>query len=236
MHLFYTPQIANNTVLLTEEESKHALRVLRLQAGDEVQLVDGEGGYYKATISEANPKKCLLQIKETQKDFGYRPYRVKVAVAPTKNIDRMEWFVEKATEIGIDEIYFLNCERSERKNINLDRLEKIVVSAMKQSLKAYKPVLHNMIPFKEFVKQPTADQLFIAHLEEHNQVALSTIKPDKSTCILIGPEGDFSPNEIELAYKQNIKPVTLGTSRLRTETAALVACHTVNLLHEMNLA
>jgi 16S rRNA (uracil1498-N3)-methyltransferase len=233
MHLFYLPDISSETVILPEEESKHALRVLRLNAGDPVDLVDGAGGYYLAVIEEAHPKRCLLRITGTKKQFGFRPYQVQVAVAPTKNMDRMEWFVEKATEIGIEDIFFLHCERSERKNINLERLEKIVVSAMKQSLKAYKPRLHDMQPFKAFVAGSDPRQTFIAHLEEHDRIALNQIAVPENCCILIGPEGDFSPKEIALAYEKGIKPVTLGPSRLRTETAALVACHTLNLLHEM---
>jgi 16S rRNA (uracil1498-N3)-methyltransferase len=132
MHLFYIPLISGETVCLPEEESKHALRVLRLQAGDQVVVVDGTGGYYQAHIQDPHPKKCQLRITAAQQQFGFRPYQVQVAVAPTKNMDRMEWFVEKATEIGIDDIFLLQCERSERKQLNLERLEKIAVSAMKQ--------------------------------------------------------------------------------------------------------
>jgi 16S rRNA (uracil1498-N3)-methyltransferase len=233
MHLFYIPQITSGTVTLPEVESKHALRVLRLNAGDEVGVVDGAGGYYQALIQDPHPKRCQLLITATLPQFGYRPYQVQVAVAPTKNIDRMEWFVEKATEIGIDDIFFLSCERSERKQINLERLEKIVISAMKQSVKAYKPRLHDMQPYREFVAACRPEATFIAHLEEHDRQALHHLAVPENCCILIGPEGDFSPKEIDLAYGQGIIPVTLGTSRLRTETAALVACHTLHLLHEM---
>lgn len=235
MHLFYIPHVPVETLMLPEEESKHALKVLRLNQGDTLQLVDGRGGFYEAVIREAHPKKCLLQVTAAKQKFGFRPYRVQIAVAPTKNLDRMEWFVEKATEIGIDDIFFLNCERSERKSINLDRLEKIVISAMKQSVKAYKPLLHDLINFKDFIQNCPAGQTYIAHLEEHHRVPLPQISVLDSNCVLIGPEGDFSPKEIELAYAQGIKPVTLGTSRLRTETAALAACHILNLLHEMKI-
>jgi 16S rRNA (uracil1498-N3)-methyltransferase len=233
MHLFYIPAITSGTVILPEEESKHALRVLRLQAGDQVALVDGTGGYYQASIQEAHPKKCQLRITAAQQQYGLRPYQVQVAVAPTKNLDRMEWFVEKATEIGIDDIFFLTCERSERKQLNTERLEKIVVSAMKQSLKAYKPRLHPLQPWKDFLARCDPRHTYIAHLEEHNRQALHQIAVPEKCCILIGPEGDFSLKEITLAYEKGIKPVTLGNSRLRTETAALVACHTLHLLHEM---
>jgi len=233
MHLFYIPGIQSDKIQLSEEESKHALRVLRLAAGDTVGLLDGIGGFHEAIIVEAHAKKCLLHITAQKHNWGQRPYKIKIAVAPTKNLDRMEWFVEKATEIGIDEISFLLCERSERKVINLDRLDKIVVSAMKQSVKAYKPILHEIISFKEYLQQTTGTDTYIAHLEEHSQLPLHQIIPTASCCVLIGPEGDFSPQEIQMAYTAGIKPVTLGSSRLRTETAALAACHTLNLLHEM---
>jgi 16S rRNA (uracil1498-N3)-methyltransferase len=233
MHLFYIPDITSDTVTLPEEESKHALRVLRLKAGDQVLVVDGAGGYYQALIQDPQPKKCLLRITATQQQYGLRPYQVQVAVAPTKNLDRMEWFVEKATEIGIDDIFFLSCERSERKQMNLERLEKITVSAMKQSVKAYKPRLHDMQPYKNFVAACDPATTYIAHLEPHDRQSLSQVAVPEKCCILIGPEGDFSPKEIDLAYATGIKAVTLGNSRLRTETAALVACHTLHLLHEM---
>lgn len=234
MHLFYIPGIQSETIILPEEESKHALKVLRLQAGDPVVLVDGSGGYYQALIREAHPKKCLLQVTSSQQGYGLRPYRVQVAVAPTKNLDRMEWFVEKATEIGIDDIFFLSCERSERKHLNLERLDKIVISAMKQSIKAYKPRLHELQPYKTFLAACDPATTFIAHLEDQQRLALHQVDLTEKCCILIGPEGDFSPREIAMAYERGLKAVTLGNSRLRTETAALVACHTLQLLHEMN--
>lgn len=235
MHLFYTPYISGEVVILPEEESKHAIKVMRLAPGDAVNLIDGTGGFYEAVVTAANPKKCELKIKHSHQKFGSQPYHIHIAVAPTKNNDRIEWFIEKATEIGIDNISFLLCERSERKQINLERLEKVVVSAMKQSVKAYKPQLQDLIPFKTFIKQaPT--QTFIAHLEEHDRQPLHRMNLPEAVCVLIGPEGDFSPNEIQLAYDQGIQPVTLGSSRLRTETAALVACHTLNILFDLKQA
>lgn len=233
MHLFYFPDIHNNLINLPEEESRHAIKVLRLGTGYAVQVIDGKGGFYETVIREANPKKCVLEIVKSQLNFGAKPYRIHIALAPTKNIDRVEWFVEKATEIGIDEITFLQCERSERKNINLDRLDKIVISGIKQSLKAYKPILNELVSFKDYIKTTDPNQTYIAHLEDHNRLALHQIDLKENMCILIGPEGDFTPKEIEMAYAKGIKPVTLGEARLRTETAALVACHTLNLLHEM---
>jgi 16S rRNA (uracil1498-N3)-methyltransferase len=232
MHLFYTPDISGTEYTLSEEESKHAVRVLRLDSGETVQLVDGKGGLYKANVTDPNPKRCKLEITKTVSEFGKKPYHIHIAVAPTKNLDRMEWFIEKAVEIGIDEISFLKCARSERKELKLDRLEKIAVSAMKQSLKAYLPKLNELIPYKTFLANLDTDSAaYIAHLEEGNRQDLKQIDTSgKSYCILIGPEGDFSLEEIEMALEKGIKPVTLGESRLRTETAALVACHTLNLL------
>lgn len=233
MHIFYFPDIKTNTFLLPEDESKHAVKVLRLTTGDQVQITDGKGGFYTAVIQEMQAKNCLLRIVSEQQQYGWRPYNIHVAVAPTKNIERLEWFIEKATEIGVEAISFLLCERSERKHLNLDRLEKVVVSAMKQSVKAYKPQLHDLISFKDFIQEQQPTQTYIAHLAESDQMPLHQVPLTDSVCVLIGPEGDFSPKEIQMAYAQGIKPITLGTSRLRTETAALVACHTLNLLHEM---
>lgn len=236
MHLFYTPFISGDNITLPEDESKHAIKVMRLTAGNPVQLIDGKGGLFDAVVTVANPKKCVLKIIKSTPEYSYRPFQIHIAVAPTKNIDRLEWFIEKATEIGIDTISFLLCERSERKQINLERLEKVVVSAMKQSIKAYKPQLQDLVPYKDFIKQQTPAQTFIAHLEDHNRHPLHQMHLTTSTCVLIGPEGDFSPAEIKLAYDYRIQPVTLGNSRLRTETAALVACHTLNLYHDMKAA
>lgn len=233
MHLFYTPDISGTDYTLSEEESKHAVRVLRLNAGKKVQLVDGKGGLYKAVVQDPNPKRCRLEITKTVLDFGKKDYFIHIAVAPTKNLDRMEWFVEKAVEIGIDEISFLKCARSERKELKLERLEKIAVSAMKQSLKAYLPKLNELISYKQFLADFDTDQAtYIAHLEKGNRQDLKQINTSekKQVCVLIGPEGDFTPEEIEEALVKGMKPVTLGESRLRTETAALVACHTLNLL------
>ncbi len=234
MHLFYTPDLRSEIYVLSEDESKHCTRVLRLQQGDTIYLVDGIGGLYTAIIQDANQKKCQLQVIEKQMEYGKLPYSTHIAVAPTKNIDRMEWFVEKAVEIGVSEITFLLCEHSERRNLKLDRLEKIAVSAMKQSQKGYLPRLHDLTPYNRFIQKSLPSHTFIAHLEDD---ATKSIKEHyrygQPHCILIGPEGDFSPGEIAAAYQAGIQPVTLGTSRLRTETAALVACHTLHVLHDI---
>ena len=234
MHLFYTPDVSTDIYLLNEDESKHCTRVLRLQQGDTVYLVDGVGGMYTAIIQDANQKKCQLQVIDKQIEYGKLPYSTHIAVAPTKNMDRMEWFIEKAVEIGVTEITFLLCEHSERRNLKLDRLEKIAVSAMKQSQKGYLPLLHELTPFRRFVQKAYAENTYIAHLEEDATKSIKDhYKFGQPHCIMIGPEGDFSPGEIEAAYGAGIKPVTLGKSRLRTETAALVACHTLNVLHDI---
>ncbi|WP_161887669.1 16S rRNA (uracil(1498)-N(3))-methyltransferase [Pontibacter russatus] len=234
MHLFYTPDVSTDFYLLSEEESKHCVRVLRLQQGDTVYLVDGSGGKYTAIIQEANPKKCRLQVIDKQIEYGKLPYSTHIAVAPTKNMDRMEWFMEKAVEIGVTEITFLLCENSERRHLKLDRLEKIAVSAMKQSQKGYLPLLHDLTPYNRFVQKTYAEHTYIAHLEEDATKSIKDYyRHGQPHCIMIGPEGDFSKGEIAAAYEAGIRPVTLGRSRLRTETAALVACHTLNVLHDI---
>lgn len=233
MQLFYVPNISGAEVILDETESKHAIRVLRLQKGDLVQIVDGAGGLFKAEIADANPKKCRLAIVESTLNFGKRNFHLHIAIAPTKNNERTEWFLEKATEIGICEITPLITERSERKTVNPERLEKILVSAMKQSVKAYLPKLNNQQNFKELVKQPFNGKKFIAYIEEKQTVHLKNLvdKTD-NVLVLIGPEGDFSPAEVQLALQNGFQPVSLGESRLRTETAGIVACHIVNLAND----
>jgi 16S rRNA (uracil1498-N3)-methyltransferase len=233
MQLFYVPNISGSEIILDETESKHAIRVLRLQKGDQIQVVDGKGGFYLAEIADANPKKCRLTIVNSALDFGKRNFHLHIAIAPTKNIDRFEWFLEKATEIGIDEITPLLTSHSERKTINAERLEKILVSAMKQSLKAYLPQLHELTTFKELIINNKTENKFIAYCEEIQKIHLKDLATKgNNTLILIGPEGDFSPEEIKLAIENGFKVVSLGESRLRTETAGIVACHIVNLANE----
>ena len=233
MQLFYVPNIAGAEVILDETESKHAIRVLRLQTGDFVQIVDGAGGLFKAEIADANPKKCRLAIVESNLNFGQRDFHLHIAIAPTKNNERFEWFLEKATEIGINEITPLITERSERKTVNPERLDKIIVSAMKQSLKAYLPRLNNPQSFKELVRQPFDGKKLIAYIEEKQTVHLkNVVGKNDNVHVLIGPEGDFSPAEVQLALQNGFQPVSLGESRLRTETAGIVACHIVNLAND----
>jgi 16S rRNA (uracil1498-N3)-methyltransferase len=233
MHIFYTPELSGKIYILDETESKHCVRVLRLEKGDEITLVDGRGGFFTAEITDPNPKRCAVNLTKSELDFGLRNFQVHVAIAPTKNMDRIEWFLEKATEIGINRVTPLLCRFSERKEIKHDRLEKVMVSAMKQSLKAYLPQLDELTKFNEFVRQPFEGQKFIAHCEEqYRELLKNVVIPGGKYLILIGPEGDFSPEEIELALAAGFVPVSLGDSRLRTETAGVVACHTFNLLNE----
>jgi len=240
MNIFYTPHITGETHTLNEEESKHCIRVLRLKIGDNIVLVDGKGGLYHTEIVNAHPKKCEVKVLDIEKEYGRRNFHLHIAVAPTKNIERLEWFLEKATEFGVDEITPLICEHSERKVVNEERLNKILISAMKQSLKAYLPKLNSPVSFKEFIQispslrggQGVCLQKFIAHLSDNSKKLKSVYKTNKNATILIGPEGDFSQQEIDFATKNCFVKVNLGTSRLRTETAAVAACHTFNLMNE----
>jgi 16S rRNA (uracil1498-N3)-methyltransferase len=234
MHLFYTPDIGPDasTCFLNEEESRHCTTVLRLQAGDGVQLIDGSGGLFDATILNAHPKRTLLQIKRAQSAFNKRNHYLHIALAPPKNLERLEWFAEKATEIGIDEISLIICQRSERKEIKIERINKIITSAIKQSVKAYHPTLNAPLGFSRFLQQSFEGQKFIAHCEKTDKTTLrDQMINNGKYLVLIGPEGDFTTGEIDEALQNNFKPVTLGESRLRTETAALAACFEINFLN-----
>ena len=234
MHLFYTPDIdpAHPQYFLTEEESKHAIRVMRLEVGSVVQLIDGKGGLYTAEIIDAHPKRTILQIKNSTQGYNKRNHYLHIAIAPTKNMERLEWFLEKATEIGIDEISLIICQRSERKEAKAERLNKIITAAIKQSLKAYHPKLNEVMPLAELLAKPFDGQKFIAHCEDSEKVTLtSTLQKHSRYLILIGPEGDFTPHEIDMALQNGYNALTLGESRLRTETAALEACFEANFLN-----
>ncbi|MDR0748646.1 MAG: 16S rRNA (uracil(1498)-N(3))-methyltransferase [Tannerellaceae bacterium] len=232
MQLFYTPDI-NAIQELPEEEARHALRVLRLTEGDAIDLADGKGFFYKAIIRSSNPKHCMVDVVARQEQPPLWDFDLHIALAPTKNIDRIEWLCEKSTEIGINQITFLNCRFSERKEIKLPRLEKILAGAMKQSQKATLPKLTGITDFHTFIQQPFCGGRFIAHCHEGKKTTLKqTCHPKESALILIGPEGDFSPKEVSAAIKKGFDPISLGKSRLRTETAALAAIHTIHLLNE----
>ncbi len=214
---------------LPKDESKHIVKVLRKKEGDVLDLTDGKGFFYKAAIKTASPKKCVVTIIDVHQEKPL-PYQLLMAVAPTKTNDRFEFFLEKATEIGMTEITPVICSHSERKTVKNERYERILQSAMKQSLKAFLPKLNNPQTFEEFIEvnHENYDQLFIAHCAEDDKFSLKELlKPNKNTLILIGPEGDFSPSEIQLALNKRFVPVTLGDTRLRTETAAIVAVHSV---------
>lgn len=232
MHVFYTPDIKANPEL-PEEEAQHCVRVLRLAIGSEIVLTDGKGRFYQAEISAIAGKRCMVNIKEETKQPPLWSCHLHIAMAPTKNMDRNEWFAEKATEIGFDELTFLNCRFSERKVIKNERIEKILVSAIKQSLKARLPILNEMTDFDRFISKDFKGQRFIAHCYEGEKPLLKDVlRKGEDALVLIGPEGDFSPEEVEKAVGCGFVPISLGKSRLRTETAALVACHTLNLMNQ----
>lgn len=229
MWLFYCPDIKSD-MELPQEEAGHCLRVLRMKEGDTLRITDGKGSFYNAVISAAQGKRCMVHIESEEHQELLWSGHLHVAMAPTKLMDRNEWFVEKAVEIGVDEITFLKTEHSERDVIKMERIEKIAVSAMKQSQKATLPVLNGMTSFRSFIERGFEGDKFIAHCEPGSKVLLQdAVVPGHDTVVLIGPEGDFSPAEIEMALQAGFKPISLGPSRLRTETAALVSVHIMNL-------
>ena len=236
---FYSPDI-ESTGELPEVESGHCCRVLRMKEGDRVHVVDGKGSCFECEILDAHPKHTSLAILGRSEERKHWKERIVLAVAPTKNIDRIEWLIEKAVEIGVDEIVLLNCARSERKKVNEDRLDKIVVSAMKQSLKAEKPLFAGLVSFKEFVKSAYTECKYVGYCDsETERIGFTEAYPgEKDVTIMIGPEGDFTPEEIELARESGFSPVTFGESRLRTETAALygvTAVHVVDSIKKQTL-
>ncbi|MDR1724298.1 MAG: 16S rRNA (uracil(1498)-N(3))-methyltransferase [Tannerella sp.] len=230
--LFYAPDIDTNSVL-PEDESQHCANVLRLKDGEEITVTDGKGYFYTAVLNGVHPKHCRLDVKERKPQKRLRDYMIHIAVAPTKNIDRMEWFVEKAVEIGVNAITFLLCRYSERKVIKSDRLQRIAVSAMKQSQKASLPEISEMIDYENFISKSFDGRKMIAHCGDGEKFLIKDIyQPPDNALILIGPEGDFDRKEIKMALSERFTPVSLGDSRLRTETAALIACHTIHLLNQ----
>jgi 16S rRNA (uracil1498-N3)-methyltransferase len=229
MQLFYKENFESEPVL-DEVDSKHCIRVLRKKVGDEINVTDGVGNLFKCIIAEDNQKKTKLNIIESICEFEKPKRYIHVAVAPTKNIDRMEYFVEKAVEIGVSEITFIQTKNSERKVIKLDRLNRIAISGMKQSLKAYVPILNELTPIKSFLEDSDATQMnLIAHLNEKSE-SISKKKLNNRVCILIGPEGDFDESEISLAEEKGFEMVSMGHARLRTETAGVVAVTLLNIL------
>ena len=233
MNIFYTPEIEDEQKFtLNESESKHAIRVLRLKNGDTLTLVNGLGSFFDATITSDNPKKCEVEITEIRKEINKKP-ELRIAIAPTKNNDRTEWFIEKCTEIGINQISPILCKHSERKKIKEERFVKTAVSAMKQSLKATLSLVTELTPFNKFITQPFEGKKYIAHCYSENQQHFKELYTKGENClILIGPEGDFSTDEVKLAIENGFEPITFGASRLRTETAGVVACTTFNIINE----
>lgn len=231
--LFYNPQLSSESkqVSFSEEESKHIAKVLRKKPGDTLSITNGKGWIFEATLETATPTSCEAMITSAYKRIQPMHW-LHLAVAPTKNADRFEWFLEKATEIGINEITPVICDRSERKTIKSDRLLRIMEAAMKQSKRVYLPKLNPAIALTEFLALDHPGLRFIAHCYEEEKLELKRrVAPDKDITILVGPEGDFSEQEVDLAVEKGFYPVSLGEARLRTETAALVACATVNLIN-----
>lgn len=229
MHLFYQPQAIS---YLTEDDSRHAVKTLRLGIGDGIAVTDGHGNRHAAVITQADARRCAYRVTDTQ-TTPPRPFSVRICVAPTKNNDRIEWFVEKAVEIGVERISFFVGQHSERRVLKLDRLEKIAIAAMKQSLQSYLPQLDEVISFGELLKTVREDKRFIAHLPDE-EIPVNLAKaavPGGQYTVLIGPEGDFSGTEIEQATAAGFQMVTLGPNRLRTETAALTACQLLNFVN-----
>ncbi|MFO8236140.1 MAG: 16S rRNA (uracil(1498)-N(3))-methyltransferase [Bacteroidales bacterium] len=233
MQLFYAPEINQKSYTLTPEESRHIVRVLRLKEDSPIFLTDGKGNFYEAKVAEPDARKCKVNIIRKTGEYGKRKIFIHIAIAPTKNIKRFEWFLEKSTEIGVDEITPIICEHSERKHLRLDRLNNILIAAMKQAVKAYLPTIRELVKFEDFIKQPQDGIKTIAVCDNQSKPHLSKacVGYDRIT-ILIGPEGDFSASEIESALSRGFKSVSLGSARLRTETAGIVACHIANLVNE----
>lgn len=236
MQLFYHPELLpqSDTCTFDAIESQHIVRVLRKREGDILWITNGKGYLFQSEITLAHDKRCKVKVLTAIEQKSHRNYYLQLVIAPTKNMDRLEWFAEKATEIGVDEIVPIICEHSQRKVLKIDRLEKVIIAAMKQSAQYTLPVLREPIGFAEWVNQPFEGQRFIAHCEEtERQSFQKEIEPRQKVQVFIGPEGDFSTKEIALALQKGIKPVTFGTNRLRTETAGVVAVHTVALLNEI---
>ena len=232
MNLFYAPHIISPVFQLSAEESKHIVKVLRMRAGDDIFFTDGLGMLYHCRVAEANPKGALVEVLGKEPGKDHRDFYLQMAVAPTKNINRYEWFLEKATEIGVNQLTPFISEHSERKALKTERLNRVITAAMKQSLKTFHPVLDKALPFEKLIQQPFDGEKFIAYIDKAVTLELSKAYPRGSNAlVLIGPEGDFSPAEVEAAKAYGFIPVKLGPARLRTETAAVTACHTINLLN-----
>ena len=232
MNLFYAPDINDDLYTLDNNESNHIVRVLRKAVGDDIRFTDGRGSFYDCRLITADPRACEVEIIKKYSGEDKRDFNIHLAVAPTKNISRFEWFLEKATEIGVNRITPFISHHSERKIIKTERLRKVLISAMKQSIKSQLPQLDEVMKFDDLINLPTNAEKYIAYVDGSLTTELSKeYSPGKDVFILIGPEGDFDPEEVRQAMGNGFMPVKLGHSRLRTETAAVVACHTINLLN-----
>lgn len=234
MQVFYIRDISGKHCFLDESESRHCIKVLRLKKGAEVKMIDGKGNLYQGRIADADPKRCFIEVVSVISDFEKRDYRLHIAISPLKNPDRFEWFIEKSVEIGIDEITPLICSRTEKPGIKPERINSLIVSAMKQSLKAKDTILNDTIPFNDFIRFSHKGTLMIAHCSnDFNKKGIRDVyRKEDNAVILIGPEGDFTEDEIAAAIKSGFTPVHLGRSRLRTETAGIAACHSVYFINQ----
>ncbi|HEX6889795.1 MAG TPA: 16S rRNA (uracil(1498)-N(3))-methyltransferase [Chryseolinea sp.] len=231
MNLFYQPAIQQGVHHLDPTESKHCTKVLRKKGGDKIYITDGKGFLYEALITRADPGECQFEIHETKAETE-KSFSIHIAISATKHADRLEWFVEKAVELGVDRITIMMCEHTEHSHFKIDRLEKIAISAMKQSLRLKLPPVDGPIAFKDLVNEAEASSKFIAYVDAKNPEHLKKVaQPHSNYVVLVGPEGDFSRSEIELAMTKNFRKVSLGSNRLRTETAGLAACHILNLVN-----
>jgi 16S rRNA (uracil1498-N3)-methyltransferase len=234
MQIFYAPDISGNNYTLDENESRHCIKALRMSKGTPVKLIDGKGVLYEGIINDPDPKKCSIEITSVIPDFEKRTYNLHIAISPLKNPDRFEWFIEKSVEIGIDEITPLICRNTEKPGIKEERINNLIISAMKQSLKASRTILNPVCLFGEFITRPGNEKRMIAHCNgfiERAKISDICFRNDKAL-ILIGPEGDFSEEEIRRAIQNKFIPVHLGASRLRTETAGVAACHSVYFINQ----
>ena len=232
MNFFYDPDITGQFYTLNKVDSNHLIRVMRIKLGETVFVTDGNGMLFECVVTDTNPKGCQIEIVNKTPGADKRNFNLQIAIAPTKNSGRFEWFLEKSTEIGIDFISPILCDHSERKTIKVDRLNRVITAAMKQSLKSFHPRLDNLIAINDFIEKPFQGQKFIAYVDSEIENELFNMcKPNIDTLVLIGPEGDFSKEEISNAINNGFIPVKLGPSRLRTETAGIVACHTVNMVN-----
>jgi 16S rRNA (uracil1498-N3)-methyltransferase len=234
MQVFYAPDISGQSYTLDQNESKHVVRVLRMNRGAQVRLIDGKGNLYEGIIEEPDQKKCLIEIKSVIRDFEKRNYQLHIAISPLKNPERFEWFVEKAVEIGIDKITPLICKNTEKPGIKADRLRNIIISAMKQSLKAKEPVLNSIKTFEDFINDEHEGKLMIAHCfgDIERKKISEVYHRGENAVILIGPEGDFSREEVEETMSNYFTHIHFGTSRLRTETAGIAACHSIYFINQ----